>query len=87
MFVRIEFQIRDRLSFVRFLGLELEDRVPDAKTVRLFRERIEAVDLVDALFARFHEQLETRGYEVPTGQIIDATFVEIPRQGNTREKK
>lgn len=72
---------------MRFLGLELEDRVPDAKTVRLFRERIEAVDLVDVLFARFHEQLETRGYEVPTGQIIDATFVEMPRQGNTREKK
>ncbi len=30
---RIEYQIRDRLSFMRFLGLQLEDRVPDAKTV------------------------------------------------------
>lgn len=28
----IEYQVRDRLSFMRFLGLQLEDRVPDAKT-------------------------------------------------------
>lgn len=36
---RIEYQIRDRLTFLRFLGLQPEDRVPDAKTVWLFRER------------------------------------------------
>lgn len=35
-----EFQIRDRLSFMRFLGLGLGDRVPDAKTIWLFRERL-----------------------------------------------
>ena len=72
---------------MRFLGLELEDRVPDAKTVWLFRERIKALDLVEVLFARFHEQLETRSYSARIGQIIDATFVEVPRQGNTREEK
>ena len=37
---RIEYQIRDRISFMRFLGLELEDRVPDAKTVWSFREQL-----------------------------------------------
>ena len=37
---RIEYQIRDRLSFMRFLGLNLEDRIPDAKTVWLFREQL-----------------------------------------------
>ncbi len=30
---QVEYQIRDRLSFMRFLGLGLEDRVPDATTV------------------------------------------------------
>ena len=54
---RIEYQIRDRLSFMRFLGLQLEDRVPDAKTVWLFREQIKAGGLMEKLFARFHEQL------------------------------
>jgi len=30
---QMEFQIRDRLSFMRFLGLSLHDRIPDAKTI------------------------------------------------------
>ena len=35
-----EFQIKDRLSFMRFLGLGFHDRVPDAKTIWLFREQL-----------------------------------------------
>ncbi len=83
---RIEYQICDRLSFMRFLGLQIEDRVPDAKTVWLFRERLKELELVDVLFARFHEQLTARGYVARAGQMIDATFVEVPRQRNTREE-
>ncbi|MGO9737156.1 MAG: IS5 family transposase [Desulfomonilaceae bacterium] len=83
---RIEYQIRDRLSFMRFLGLQLESRVPDAKTVWLFRERLKELNLVDDLFAKFHEQLALRGYVARAGQMIDATFVEVPRQRNTREE-
>ena len=83
---RIEYQIRDRLSFMRFLGLQLEDKVPDAKTVWLFRERLKAMNLVETLFARFHEQLAQRGYVARAGQMIDATFVEAPKQRNTREE-
>ena len=83
---RIEYQIRDRLSFMRFLGLQLEDRVPDAKTVWLFRERLKGLKLVEVLFTRFHEQLASQGYVAHAGQMIDATFVEVPRQRNTREE-
>ena len=83
---RIEYQIRDRLSFMRFLGLQLEDRVPDAKTVWLFREQLKTKGLVTTLFARFHEQLAAQGYVAKSGQMIDATFVEVPRQRNTREE-
>lgn len=83
---RIEYQIRDRLSFMRFLGLQLENRVPDAKTVWLFRERLKELKLVEALFAKFHEQLANRGYVARAGQMIDATFVEVPRQRNSREE-
>jgi IS5 family transposase len=82
----IEYQIRDRLSFMRFLGLQMEDRVPDAKTVWLFRERLKTLGLVEVLFARFDEQLARRGYVAKTGQMIDATFVEAPRQRNSREE-
>jgi len=83
---RIEYQIRDRFSFMRFLGLQLEDRVPDAKTVWLFRDRLKALSLVEVLFARFHEQLANQGYVARAGQMVDATFVEVPRQRNTREE-
>jgi len=83
---RIEYQIRDRLSFMRFLGLQLEDRVPDAKTVWLFRERLKQMKLIEVLFARFHEQLAAQGYVARAGQMIDATFVEVPRQRNNREE-
>ncbi len=82
---RIEYQIRDRLSFMRFLGLQFEDRVPDAKTVWLFRERLKGLKLVEVLFARFHEQLARQGYVARAGQMIDATFVEVPSQRNGRE--
>lgn len=83
---RIEYQIRDRLSFMRFLGLQLEDRVPDAKTVWLFRERLKELKLVEDLFTRFHQQLAAHGYIARAGQMIDATFIEVPRQRNEREE-
>ena len=83
---RIEYQIRDRISFMRFLGLQMESRVPDAKTVWLFRERLKELELVEVLFAKFHEQLANRGYVARAGQMIDATFVEVPRQRNSREE-
>ena len=71
---------------MRFLGLQLEDRIPDAKTVWLFRERLKELNLVDVLFAGFHQQRAGQGYAVRAGQMIDATFVEVPRQRNTREE-
>ena len=83
---RIEYQIRDRRTDMRFLDLQIEDRIPDAKTVWLFRERMKELKLVDVLFARFHQQLAARGYVARAGQMIDATFVEVPRQRNTREE-
>lgn len=82
----IEYQIRDRFSFMRFLGLQLEDRVPDSRTVWLFREGLKRLDLVEVLFDRFHEQLAKQGYVARAGQMIDATFVEVPKQRNSREE-
>lgn len=82
---RIEYQVRDRLSFMRFLGLNLEDRVPDAKTVWLFRETLKQDGVSQGLFKRFDEQLAARGLIAKGGQMIDATFVEVPKSRNSRE--
>src|SRR3954467_5937962 len=53
-----EFQIRDRLSFMRFLGLGLEHPVPDAKTVWLFREQLTRAGAIEGLFATFDAALK-----------------------------
>lgn len=82
-----EFQIRDRLSFMRFLGLGLHDRVPDAKTIWLFRELLVRARAMDGLFARFDAALRDKGYLAMGGQIIDATIVEAPRQRNDDGEK
>jgi len=82
-----EFQIQDRLSFMRFLGLGLGDRVPDAKTIWLFREHLTQARAVDNLFARFDKHLAKAGYLAMSGQIVDATIVAAPKQRNTDAEK
>jgi IS5 family transposase len=82
----LEYQVRDRLSFMRFLGLSLFDRVPDEKTVWLFREKLGNLGLIEVLFAKFHQQLSLQGYTARKGQMIDASFVETPKQRNTKEE-
>jgi transposase, IS5 family len=83
---RIEFQILDRISFMRFLDLGLGDRVPDAKTIWLFREQITEAGLIKPLFDQFDACLRESGFLAQKGQIIDASIVEAPRQRNSREE-
>ena len=82
-----EFQIRDRLSFMRFLGLGLHGRVPDARTIWLFREMLTKAQVVEALFGRFDAHLKEQGYLAMGGQMIDASIIEAPHQRNTDEEK
>ena len=84
---QVEFQIRDRLSFMRFLGLGMDDTVPDAKTVWLFRELLTVAGAVDKLFAVFEARLEASGYLAMSGQIVDASIVAAPKQRNTDAEK
>lgn len=81
-----EYQIRDRLSFMRFLGLDMDGRVPDAKTVWLFRERLARAGAVENLFARFDRHLEEHGLMASGGQIIDASIIPVPKQRNNRKE-
>src|SRR6266404_1297329 len=73
-------------NLMRFLDLELEDPVPDATTIWLFREALAQAGLIDKLFERFGQHLEAEGYIARGGQIIDATIVSVPKQRNTKEE-
>lgn len=82
-----EYQLRDRLSFMRFVGLALHDPVPDAKTIWLFREQLTRSGALARLFERFDWMLHERGYLAMGGQIIDATVVEARRPRLTKDEK
>jgi IS5 family transposase len=80
-----EYMINDRLSFQRFLGMELGEKSPDAKTIWLFKEQL-GKDGLRELFDLFNAKLEGLGVVKREGSLIDATFVEVPRQRNTPEE-
>jgi IS5 family transposase len=83
---QVEYQVRDRFSFTRFLKLGIEDRIPDGTTLWLFREKLAKAGLIEKLFEQFGRHLEAKGYIARGGQIVDATIVPVPKQRNTREE-
>jgi transposase, IS5 family len=82
----LEYQANDRLSFMKFLKLGIEDSIPDATTVWLFREKLTKKGLVEELFNQFDDYLRTQGYEAEKGQIVDATLVPVPKQKNRKKE-
>ncbi len=83
---QIEYQILDRLSFKKFLSLESGDKVPDEKTVWAFREKLTNEGLVEDIFLQFTKHLESKGFIMNEGKMVDASFTVAPRQRNTREE-
>jgi IS5 family transposase len=83
---QVEFQIRDRLSFMRFLGIQSFTEIPDSKTIWVFREKLTEHNLARKLFDLFLKILEKQGFTAKKGQIIDATIVSAPRQRNSRDE-
>src|SRR3979411_1626336 len=68
------YQVRDRLSFTRFLRLGIEDSIPDATTLWLFREKLAKASGIEKLFEHFDQHLAAAGYMARGGQMIDAAL-------------
>jgi len=81
----MEFQLSDRLSFQRFVGIGYADNVPDARTIWKFRERLGEKGAKE-LFELFFTEMKKRGLKCSQGKLVDATFQEAPRQRNTPEE-
>jgi IS5 family transposase len=81
-----EFQINDRMSFMRFLGITLGETVPDAKTIWYFKNELTNAGVMESIFDLFTGELELRGIITHKGTIVDATFVDVPKQRNNREE-
>jgi transposase, IS5 family len=84
---RTEFYLRDRLTWMRFLGLGLGDPVPDANTIWTFREALTAAGAIERLFDLFDRQLRAAGYLAMAGQLVDATIISAPKQRTTQAEK
>lgn len=82
-----EYQINDRLTFMRFLGLGLEDTVPDEKTIWDYSNRLSMNGAGKELFKIFDKQIAAKGLITRTGSIVDATFIEAPKRKNTSEQR
>jgi len=81
-----EFQIKDRLSFMDFLGITFGDKVPDEKTIWVFKDQLTKANLSSVLFDTFTHKLMEHGIVAKEGSIVDASFVKVPMQRNSREE-
>ena len=84
---RMEFMIRDRLSWMRFLDFDLGEPTPDENTIRLFRNKLTETGTLKRVMKAFDWQLHKKGYLPMSGQIVDASLVPAPKQRNTDPEK
>lgn len=83
---QIEYQINDRMSFMRFLDLTIADDIPDSKTIWNFRDRLIDLELVEVCFDIFLEELKSLNLIINEGKIVDASFIEVPKQRNSKSE-
>ena len=83
---RLEFQVLDRYSFSRFLGIHEGAKVPDATTIYRFREELAKANVIELLFTQFDQFLRNNGFKAQKGQIVDASIVRVPIQRNSRDE-
>ncbi|EGO95627.1 Transposase [Acidiphilium sp. PM] len=84
---RMEFMIRDRLSWMRFLRFDLGGPTPDENTIPLFRNKLTETGTLKRVMKAFDWQLQKKGYIPMSGQIVDASLVPAPKQRNTGVEK
>lgn len=81
-----EYQILDRHSFCKFLGIDSYAQVPDSKTIWYYREQLKKHEIIYEIFSLFNEKLQSAALMLKDGVIVDASIVQVPRQRNTREE-
>ena len=82
-----EYQINDRISFMRFLGFGIGNRVPDAKTIWWYEDALSKSETGKEIFDLFFAAIREKGYITREGSIVDASFIEAPKRKNTKEQR
>ena len=76
----VEERVNDSLSFMQFVGLQLEDEVPDHSVISRFRSELTKKEAFEKIFEQINAQLENKGLIVKTGALVDATVTDSPRK-------
>ncbi len=76
----VEEKVNDSLSFMQFVGLQLEDEVPDHSVISRFRSALTKKDAFEKIFEKINIHLESKGLIVKSGAIVDATVTDSPRK-------
>jgi IS5 family transposase len=84
---QMEFQLLDRMSFLRFTRLVDTSQIPDRTTIWTFKERPIKAGASESVFDAVNRQLVRYGYIARGGQIIDASIVQVPKQSLNKEEK
>jgi IS5 family transposase len=71
----LEEALADRLSFRSFVGLALDEAVPDHSTLWRFRDALGRAGLAEQVFGEVNRQLAAKSMIVKQGTLIDATLV------------
>ena len=77
---QMEFQLLDRMSFLRFKCLIDTSQIPDRTTIWTFKERLIKAGANESVFDAVNRQLAKHGYIARGGQIIDASIVQVPKR-------
>lgn len=79
--------VADRCSWRRFVGLGLQDKVPDETTLVRFRQRLREHGLHENLLAMVNRQLERKGLILKTCTLVDATLLQAARRAPAKDDK
>jgi IS5 family transposase len=82
----MEEALGDRLSFRRFAGLGLDERVPDHSSISRFRTLLAQRGLAEPVFAEVVRQLDAQGVTIRQGTLIDATVIDAAAAEPSRQK-
>ena len=76
----VEERVNDSLSFMNFVGLTLEDSVPDNTVLSRFRSELTKKDAYEKLLTNINDQLEAKGILLKKGAIVDASITDTLRK-------
>lgn len=83
----LEDQLIDRMSFQKFVGIALDEEIPDFVTLWRFKEALIKHNLMNRIFSSITKQLELKGLLIKKGTAVDATIIKSSNKPLSKEQR